>query len=194
MTQEEELKFKNLQEHTIKYRIKETRKRLKELRQLKKETENKIKEAMAQIKTDKASLESLKEKIDGVLFRIERNSEIEDRRNARRAKAIYLDDLLHGVLPECNKQYAFLILLSLVQDDFPWVYNMGKGLIDIINSRVNNAKKITAINDFRRLMMFSFEHPALRENVYRRNDSAMLLKEVPYLLSDLLIGIEKDLE
>lgn len=62
MTQEEELKFKNLQEHTIKYRIKETRKHLKELRQLKKETENKIKEAMAQIKTDKASLESLKEK------------------------------------------------------------------------------------------------------------------------------------
>lgn len=140
------------------------------------------------------SIEGLKERIEGVLFRIERNSEIEDRRNSRRTKAMYLDDLLHGALPECNKQYAFLILLSLVQDDFPWVYNMGKGLIDIINSRVNSAKKITAINDFRRLMMFSFEHPALRENVYRRKDSSMLLKEVPYVLSDLLIAIEKELE
>lgn len=62
MTQEEELKFKSLQEHTIKYRIKETRKHLKELRQLKKETESKIREARAQIKTDTASLKSLKEK------------------------------------------------------------------------------------------------------------------------------------
>lgn len=62
MTQEDELKFKSLQEHTIKYRIKETRKHLKELRQLKKETESKIREARVQIKTDTASLKSLKEK------------------------------------------------------------------------------------------------------------------------------------
>ena len=139
------------------------------------------------------SLESIKQRLDYTLSMFERNSEMEDRRIARRNRTMYLDELLHGILPDCNKQYAFLILLSLVQDDFPWVYNMGKELIDIMNSRANTPKKITAINDFRRLMMFSFDHPAMRENISRRKDSAILLKEVPYALSDILYTMEKEL-
>lgn len=62
MTQEEELRFKSLQLHSLQYRIKENRKHLKELRQLKKDTEKKIREAMAQIKTDKEAIATLKEK------------------------------------------------------------------------------------------------------------------------------------
>ena len=139
------------------------------------------------------NIESIKQKLDYTLSLFERNFEMEERKIARRNKALYFDELLHGVLPDCNKQYAFLILLSLVQDDFPWVYNMGKELIDIFNSRINTSKKITAINDFRRLMMFSFDHPAMRESISRRKDSAILLKEVPYALSDILYTMEKEL-
>ena len=140
------------------------------------------------------SIESIKERLDCTLSKIERIFEMDDRRIFRRNKVMYLDELLHGVLQECNKQYAFLILLSLVQDDFPWVYNMGKGLTDILNSRANTSKKIAAIDDFRRLLMFTFEHPALRENIYRRKDSTIMIKKVPYVLSDLLLSMEKELE
>ena len=140
------------------------------------------------------SIESIKQRLDYTLSLFERNSEMEERRIARRNKAMYLDELLHVVLPDCNKKYAFLILLSLVQDDFPWIYNMGKELMDILNSRTNTSKKITAINDFRRLMMFSLDHPAMRESISRRKDSALVLKEVPYALSEILFTMEKEIE
>lgn len=139
------------------------------------------------------SIDELKQRLDYTLSRLERRSEIEDRRNTRRNRAMYLDEMIHGILPECNKEYAFLILLSLVQDDIPWIYNMGKGLMEVLNSRVSTSKKITAINDFRRLMEFSFDHPAMRENLNQRRDTAMILKEVPYVLSDILYAIEKEL-
>lgn len=139
------------------------------------------------------SIDELKQRLDYTLSRLERRSEIEDRRNTRRNRAMYLDEMIHGILPECNKEYAFLILLSLVQDDIPWLYNMGKGLMEVLNSRVSTSKKITAINDFRRLMEFSFDHPAMRENLNQRRDTAMILKEVPYVLSDILYAIEKEL-
>ena len=139
------------------------------------------------------SIDELKQRLDYTLSRLERRSEIEDRRNTRRNRAMYLDEMIHGILPECNKEYAFLILLSRVLDDIPWLYNMGKGLMEVLNSRVSTSKKITAINDFRRLMEFSFDHPAMRENLNQRRDTAMILKEVPYVLSDILYAIEKEL-
>ena len=139
------------------------------------------------------SIDDLKQRIDYTMSRIERNAELEDRRISRRNRAMYLDEILHGFLPDCNKQYAFLILLSLIQEEIPWIYNMGKGLIDVLNSRVSTATKLTAINDFRRLMEFSFDHPAMRENLNRRRDTAMIQKEVPYVLSDILFAFEKEL-
>ena len=139
------------------------------------------------------SIDELKQRIDYTMSRIERNAELEDRRISRRNRAMYLDEILHGFLPDCNKQYAFLILLSLIQEEIPWIYNMGKGLIDVLNSRVSTATKLTAINDFRRLMEFSFDHPAMRENLNRRRDTAMIQKEVPYVLSDILFAFEKEL-
>lgn len=139
------------------------------------------------------SIDDLKQRIDYTMSRIERNAELEDRRMSRRNRAMYLDEILHGFLPDCNKQYAFLILLSLIQEEIPWIYNMGKGLIDVLNSRVSTATKLTAINDFRRLMEFSFDHPAMRENLNRRRDTAMIQKEVPYVLSDILFAFEKEL-
>ncbi|KAF5049249.1 hypothetical protein DSECCO2_441750 [anaerobic digester metagenome] len=138
-------------------------------------------------------LAEIKQRIDMSLSRFERNADIDERRMSRKYKPMLIEELMHSVFPKCQKQYKFLIALSLFQDDFPWVYNMGKELSDLIQSNASLDIKHESINDFRRLLEFTCEHPMMRDTFGRRQDMKMLLRDMPYMLSDILKEIEMDL-
>lgn len=53
------------------------------------------------------NIEDIKQRLDVMLSRIDRT--LTDRRITRRNSMIFLDELLHGILPTCQKQYALLI-------------------------------------------------------------------------------------
>lgn len=136
------------------------------------------------------SIDEVKKRLDLALTRTDRNMDLDERRISRKYKSALIEELIHTVLPKCQKQYGFLIALSIFQGDFPWIYNMGKELIDIIQSSASKDVKYESISDFRRIVDFTCEHPALREIYPRRKDSIMLLKDMQYFL----ISIIKDLE
>lgn len=136
------------------------------------------------------SIEDVKQKLDLALSRLDRNIDLDERRISRKYKSMFMEDLMHSILPECQKQYGFLIALSMFQDNFPWIYNMGKGLVDMLQSNADLEAKHEAINDFRRILEFTYEHPAMRDIYSRRKESIMMLKDMQYVL----MGILKELE
>ena len=70
------------------------------------------------------SIDELKERLDLTLSKVERKIDFEERRIPRKYKSMFMEELIHSILPDCQKQYAFLIVLSMVQDKLPWIYNI----------------------------------------------------------------------
>lgn len=138
------------------------------------------------------SIEEVKHRLDMVLSRADRT--VADRRMIRRSAMMFVDELLHGVLPTCQKQYAFLIVLNVFQDEFPWVYTMGKGLVDVLQSTVGVEKKLEAMDDFRRLLDFTFEHPIMREAGSRKREMPPFQRDMIMMLRDVLPMLLKGME
>ena len=137
-------------------------------------------------------IEEVKKNINLTLSRIERDMDINERRVFHKHKFMFMDDLIHSILPKCQIQYGFLIVLSMFQDDFPWIYSMGKELIDIIQSNVDMEIKYKSIKDFRRILEFTCEHPVMRDIYSRRKENVRLLKDMQYILMDILEKVEME--
>ena len=139
------------------------------------------------------SINELKERLDVTLSKFERSIDIEERRMNRKYKSMFIEELIHSVLPECQKQYAFLIVLSMVQDKFPWIYNVGKELLEILSSKNDVDVKKESINNFRKIMHFSFEHPMMREICMMKKDEYMMMRDVEHMLIELVDALEYDI-
>ena len=138
-------------------------------------------------------IESIKERLDITLSRIERNSEIEERRMNRKYRAVFMEEFAHSILPECQKQYVFLIVLSMIQDKFPWLYNIGKELLEILSSSTDISVKRESIRDFQKITEFSFEHPIMRDTFMRRKDEYVMMRDIEHMLMGLVNSLEYDI-
>lgn len=91
-----------------------------------------------------------------------------------------LEDIMH--MSESRSSYGFLMTLSLFKDDFPWIYDMGKELVDILKDNNDPENKSMAIRDFREMVDYTCSHPMMREVFGRSKGGMMLMKELPYVL------------
>lgn len=139
------------------------------------------------------SIDELKERLDVTLSRIERNIDFEERRMPRKYKSMFMEELIHSILPDCQKQYAFLIVLSMVQDKLPWIYNIGKELLEMLSSENSIDVKRKSIDNFRRIMEISFEHPMMREVYMRKKDDYMLMRDMEHMLMELVCELENEM-
>lgn len=138
------------------------------------------------------SIEDLKSHVDRVLYRVDRS--FDERRISRKYSLMFVDELLHGFLPDCQSQYAFLIILNSLENDFPWLYNMGKGLVDMIQSNTNVEKKREAISDCRRLIDFTFGHKLFMRTVSKDKDSDMIMRDQQMMVREALLTMLQRME
>ena len=82
--------------------------------------------------------------------------------------------------------YGFLMTLSLVKEDFPWLYDMGKELVNLLDNSNSTEHKTLAIKDFRQMLDFTFDHFVMREFTGRNKESLMFIRELPYVLMKYL--------
>lgn len=132
-------------------------------------------------------IEAVKATLENISMR---NDMVYDRkRRARKYSSLFLDEIMHF----CGKRSssAFLMTLSLFKEDLPWIYDMGKELIDIQRNESNPEKKSIAIREFREIIDFTFSHPMMREMLSRTNDSLLFMKEIPYSLMRYLDEISE---
>ena len=62
------------------------------------------------------------------------------------------------------------------------MYDIGKELIGVLKNKSSKETKIEAIEEFRMMLDFTFEHPLMREFYGNRKDSIIYMKEMPHFL------------
>ena len=130
------------------------------------------------------SIDGLKEQMDLISSRLVRNIDREERKMNRKYRVMFMEELIHSILPECQKQYALLITLSMIQDKFPWLYNIGKELLDILSSQQNIDIKKESIRNFQKIVEISFEHPMMREAYMRQKDEFLMIRDIEHILGN----------
>jgi len=115
-----------------------------------------------------------------------------DRAMQRRKGALY-DEFSYEFIKMArnyqNKTYGFLLVLSLFKEDYPWIYEMGKEVVSIINSKKALTEKKDAIYQFKEMLDFSFNHPLLREMNRNKLENTRFYKDIQYALLDFLESI-----
>ncbi len=108
----------------------------------------------------------------------------EQNRTRRKYSSMFIEEVMH--MNHIESSYRFLMVLSLVKDDFPWIYDMGKELNDILKGENKYKDKSLAISEFKEMIDFTWSNPMLREVYGRNKDTMMLMKELPYALTRYL--------
>lgn len=148
---------------------------LEEILELSRDNQKLLRNPNSKLSDDIASV---KESLERISMRNE--MAYEQKRMSRKYTSMFFDEIMH--MSGKRSSYAFLMTLSLLKEDFPWIYDMGKELIDILKNEKSNKEKSIAIREFREMVDFTFSHPMMREIFGRSKDSIMLMKELPYSL------------
>lgn len=100
-------------------------------------------------------ISEIKKIIEEQFLKNERVHEYDLKRLSRRFHPILIEELLN--LPSKNNKnhFGFLIALSFFKNDFPWLYDLGKELLDILKSKVNKDAKSEAVEEFRSVIQFT---------------------------------------
>lgn len=172
-----EVKNKNLNVNDQPSKLDENRSSeiLEEILELSRDNQKLLRNPDSKLNDDMASV---KESLERISMRNE--MAIERKRMSRKYSSIFFDEIMH--MSGKHSSYAFLMTLSLLKEDFPWIYDMGKELIDILKSRNSPDEKSIAIREFRDMVDFTFSHSMMREIFGRSKDSRMLMKELSYSL------------
>lgn len=116
-----------------------------------------------------------------------KNEMLYDRkRNSRKLSPMFLEEISHIYR---KSSHAFLMTLSILKEDFPWIYDMGKELINILKSDSSSEDKGTVIKDFKNMVDFTFSHPIMRETFERNKFNLMFMKDISFNLMKYLDDI-----
>lgn len=127
-------------------------------------------------------LERVKESLED----ISRSNAIlyDQKRVNRKYSSIIFEEIMH--MNERTGTYGFLMTLSLFKSDLPWIYDMGKELIDIVKGQYSTEEKSVAIKNFREMIDFTFSHPITRELFIHNKNNMFIMKDLPYTLTRYL--------
>lgn len=107
----------------------------------------------------------------------------ERKRKERKYDLMFFEEIIHRF--RGKSAYDFLMCLSFLREDFPWIYYMGKELIEILKGEDSHDEKMMAISNFRELIDYTYSHPAMRELFGFNVDGirySRYLKELSYIL------------
>lgn len=113
------------------------------------------------------------------------------RRRSRKYNTMFLEELVHTHMEREKMPYGFLMILSFFKEDFPWIYDMGKELLEILKSEKNSDKRKEAIKNYREMIDFTYSHPIIRDLYMRNSDNMIIMKEMPYILINCLENLER---
>lgn len=134
-------------------------------------------------------IEEIKKNIDETNSR---NLILRDKnRISKKYNIMFFEDLVHKSFDIKDMPYRFLITLSFFKEDFPWVYDMGKELLEMLKKEKSTNKKIDAINAFQNMIDFIINHPLLSEMYERDIKSMRLFKEMPFILMDSIEDLKR---
>ena len=140
------------------------------------------------------TIQTIKKQFDEQSQRLERILVHSDMRTSKRMSPMMVEDLFHLSRNLSNRYYSILIILGFFRNDFPWLYDIGKDLIQTIKSRRPNSEKQNAVEDFRRLIEITFEHPLMREISSYNKESKMVYRELSHSLFNMVEDLQMNVK
>lgn len=139
------------------------------------------------------NIEDIRKRLQDFPYRSEKYTELEFRKS-RKFHIMMMEDLMHGGLnykDDISNHYGLLIILSAFKEDFPWLYDVGKDLVDKLKSRSSKESKQEAVKEFKFLLEYTFEHPLFRE--FNRKDY-FPMKELPFIITRYFENLNYEIE
>jgi hypothetical protein len=103
------------------------------------------------------------ETLGNMQHKIARVLDVDNRYNHyRNIHPMMFEEILHS--PECNKNsyLGVQMFLSFFRNDFPWIYDVGKEVIEILKSKKSRHEKHNAIDRFNNILELSFGNRSRR--------------------------------
>ncbi|MGX9772560.1 hypothetical protein ACWYXN_03520 [Janthinobacterium aestuarii] len=136
-------------------------------------------------------VESIRMAVEKVAKRIDFDGEPRRMRKNRRFHPMLFEELLNNNHSFLDKFTGFQIAISLLKEDFPWLYDSGMETVKNLRmSTLSRDKRERAIEKFSQLVSFTFENSMMRDVYFPDKDVWMMGRELPYFLRTL---IEKDI-
>ncbi|WP_315536945.1 TIR domain-containing protein [Prevotella koreensis] len=128
------------------------------------------------------NIDDLRKLMQEQLMNMDRGFDMNTKRMSRKFSPMFMDEILHTPLVNSKKPFRLLVILSFFKIDFPWIYDLGKELLEVIKSEKNITAKKDALMEFKSIIEFTFEHPVMRE-IY---GNSINMKEISYMLIEEL--------
>ena len=96
--------------------------------------------------------------------------------------------MLHMSSEVLDSKDAFLLVLSFYKNTYPGIYELGKDMIDTINSNVPNSEKANAILNFRKKLDNFSTVLQINNPLDSKNEMSRTLQEISRLTGELLEG------
>lgn len=131
-----------------------------------------------------SNLEEIANMMRMLIDRTERPDDPMFFRRLRKFHPMMLDEIMHMSFSEGHGFVGVQMALGLLRSQMPWIYDVGMETVNILKSRRNNEEKHEAIQQFRRVMEFSFEHPMMREMYMGSKEMHFIYRRLPDLLME----------
>jgi len=102
----------------------------------------------------------------------------------RKIHPMTIREIFYGDRKEMSFNYGFLIMLSFFKNDYPWVYDIGKELYDLLKREECHTKKDKAVRNFVD-MLEQTSHNIKKFNNGETEDE-VYLRELPMMLAEML--------
>jgi hypothetical protein len=126
-------------------------------------------------------IDELKVMMENLLSKVENRTDLDLRRRRRKFHPMLFDDLMHMELKTEDPNFSFLIMLSFLKDDVPWIYEIGLETYRELKSAKSVLEKRKLISSFDK----AFEmlgHPMLREFYDKSEDMYMFSKDIRHFM------------
>ncbi len=124
------------------------------------------------------NIDDLKRLMQEQLMKTEKGFDMNIGRMSRIFPPMLIDEILDATIGSTKNPLGFLIILSFFKTDFPWIYDLGKELLEVIKSEKNIMVKKDAVMEFKKIIEFTFKHPMMRE-IY---GNMIYMEEMPYMI------------
>ena len=129
--------------------------------------------------------EEIKIMFENLPSKIENRIDPDYKRRRRRFHPMMFEEIMHMGMEMKDPNLAFLILVSMYKDDFPWIYEVGLETYKGLNSSRNMVVKRGLMSNFEKALEM-FSHPVMREFMGKSDDNFFFYKESRHLLHDFI--------
>ncbi|MDR2005379.1 MAG: hypothetical protein LBQ74_20335 [Prevotella sp.] len=127
------------------------------------------------------TIEELKSKVDALPSRIENRLYDPDIRRRRRFHPMMLEEIMHMEMKSENPSLTFLMIISLIKDDFPWIYEIGLDAYKVLKSSKAKTEKVKSLENFEETLKM-LEHPMYREIFGKSEEMYMFSKDIKHFI------------